>query len=351
MSERIGEIGGYWLSKRRGSDCWCRTWFDAATRQTKRASLGTSDIQDAKVSLWKWYAEHGQLTKQRADQIRLEMVLTRYYLQHAQHQPSAEAARIACALWSEYFQGATVSELTTARQRAFVEWLRSGGPAMRSDGYIKRVLTVGKAALTRAYREGELETLPWIIPGKDGPPRDLVLTIDQCRALWRAARLEHERIYLVLLFCTLSRPEALLELTDAEVDLQRRRLALNPAGRAQTKKYRPVVPIVDSLVPWLEDLKPGHLIQWRGAPVESMKTAFRAMRARAGLPKAAVAKTIRHTMATELRAAGVPDAEIQGFLGHRAYSGRTEVYAKYRPDYLGAAAREVERVVRLIIGD
>ena len=47
-------------------------------------------------------------------------------------------------------------------------------------------------------------------------------------------------------------------------------------------------------------------------------------------------------MATEPRAAGVPEAEIQGMLGHRAYKGRAEVYAKYRPDYLGAGTAVIE---------
>ena len=46
-------------------------------------------------------------------------------------------------------------------------------------------------------------------------------------------------------------------------------------------------------------------------------------------------------MATHLRAENVPEAEIQGFLGHRACSGKTEVYARYRPDYLGQAVAAI----------
>jgi site-specific recombinase XerD len=66
------------------------------------------------------------------------------------------------------------------------------------------------------------------------------------------------------------------------------------------------------------------------------------MRARADLPGDTVPKVIRHTMATHLRASGVPEAEIQGFLGHKAYSGKTEVYARYRPDYLGQAVTAID---------
>lgn len=83
-------------------------------------------------------------------------------------------------------------------------------------------------------------------------------------------------------------------------------------------------------------------MQWRGQSIASFKTSFRRMRERAELGKDVVAKTIRHTMATELRTAAVPEAEIQGFMGHRAYSGKTEGYAKYQPDYLSQATMTID---------
>ncbi|MBS0556757.1 MAG: tyrosine-type recombinase/integrase [Proteobacteria bacterium] len=136
----------------------------------------------------------------------------------------------------------------------------------------------------------------------------------------------------------MSRPEAILDLKREMVDFDRRLFDTNPKARIQTKKHRPVVPVVDELLPWLEYAPNGYLVRWRNQPIQSFKTAWRAIRRRARLGADVYAKTIRHTMATELRAAGVPEAEVQGFLGHRAYTGSTEIYAKYRPDYLGKAA-------------
>jgi len=52
--QHTGQIGEYWLSQRKGSDAWCRTWFDKRTRQTKRASLGSDDFQQAQLNLYKW---------------------------------------------------------------------------------------------------------------------------------------------------------------------------------------------------------------------------------------------------------------------------------------------------------
>lgn len=339
MQERPGQIGDFWLSQRRGSDSWCRTWYDPRTRQTKREALGTRDFQEAKLALWEWYSRHGRVPQQQPQDASLDMVLVRYYQQHAIDLPSAEMAKIALRYWSDFFGGCTVSEVTPARQREFVAWLRQGG---RSDGYIKRILNVGKSALNRAYREGEITSAPYVLPGKDAPARDRVLTLAESSALWMAADLPHERMMLALLYGTLSRPEAALGLCREFYDPERRLLTTNPPGRPQTKKYRPVVPVGEFLRPWLESAPPGPLVAWHGKPIASFKTAWRKIRARAGVGADVVPKTVRHTMATEMRAAGVPEAEIQGFLGHRAYSGRTEVYAKYRPDYLGAAVRAVD---------
>ena len=50
-----------------------------------------------------------------------------------------------------------------------------------------------------------------------------------------------------------------------------------------------------------------------------------------------IPKTIRHTIATELRRRGVPAEQISGLLGHVAMNRTTEVYAKYDPAYLGKA--------------
>lgn len=342
MQERAGQIGDYWLSKRPGSDQWHRTWYDAATRQTRRASLGTADFQEGKLKLWEWYARHGKVQKQDPADTPLELVLVRYYEQHGRNLASAEMIRTSLGYWSDFFDGATVRELTAGRQREFVAWLRASGKRPRSDGYIKRILTDGKSALSRAYREGELESVPFILPGEDSPARERVLTVDESAALWLATDLPHERMMLALLYGSLARPDAALALRKEYVDFPRRLLTQNPPGRKQTKKWRPVVPVCGFLLPWLENAPAGALVAWRGKPIKSFKTAWRAMRKKAWLGQDVVPKTIRHTMATELRSAGVPEAEIAGFLGHRAFGGKTEVYAKYRPDYLGEATTAID---------
>lgn len=342
MQERPGQIGEYWLSQRPGSAQWCRTWYDEPTRQTRRASLGTADFQEGKLKLWEWFAKHGRVDKQAANVTPLALVLARYYEQHGAKLPSAAVIRQSLGYWTEFFGDVLVSEVTPLRQQEFIAWIRSSGKKPRSEGYIKRILTDGKSALNRAYRFGEIESVPYIIPGEDSPARDRVLTVDESAALWLASELPHERMMLALLYGTLARPEAVLGLTAASVDFDRWLLTQNAVGRKQTKKHRPTVPVAAFLRPWLQTADDGPLVAWHGKPIASFKTAWRKLRARAWLGPDVVPKTIRHTMATELRAANVPEAEIQGFLGHRAFGGKTEVYAKYRPDYLGKATAAID---------
>jgi integrase len=343
MSDRPGQLGDYWLSKREGSDAWCRTWYDTRARQTKRASLGTGDFQAAQIKLAEWFVREGRVSKQDPQDVPIEQVFVRYWHRRGSSLASKETTQIALGLWSEFFAGRTVSEVTPDEQRKFARWLASGGKrGKRSTGYVKRILGVGAAALNDAHREGEILAVPYILPGEDAPPKDLVLTVAQSAALWNAATLPHERRFLVLAYATLARPEAILELHKGFADLSRGLLAINPPGRKQTKKFRPTIPISAELRPWLDGAPDGPLVTYHGEPIKSFKTAWRRMRRDAKLPTDAVPKTIRHTMATELRAAGVPEAEIQGFLGHRAYGGKTEVYAKYRPEYLGHAVSAID---------
>ena len=256
-------------------------------------------------------------------------------------------ARIALGYWSDYFGSMMADEVTPQEQRKFVKWLCRDKP--RSDGYIKRILTVGKAAFSRAVREGELKTAPAIITWQDGEAKDRVLTVEESRALWQSAKQPHERMFLALAYGLLARPEAILDLTREMVDFDRKLIAQNPIGRKQTRKYRPTVPVADFLLPMLTQAESGHLVQYRGQPIKSFKTAFRRMRRDSGLGQDVVAKTIRHTMATYLRTRGVNEPEIQGFLGHRAFSGKTEIYAKYRPDYLGSARVCVDEYMALVM--
>jgi len=145
-----------------------------------------------------------------------------------------------------------------------------------SDGYIRRTLAVGQAALNRAHREGELASVPRIslALAPEAEPRERLLTLDETRALFAAAVEPHQLMYLMLAFATAARPAAILELTAFQVDCDARLIRLNPAGRAQNKKRRPTLPICDALLPWLRGLAAGPVVQYKGRALASVRMMF-----------------------------------------------------------------------------
>ncbi len=339
--ERIFQIEQYWLDKRPNSEMWCRCWFENRGRQTRRASLGTNDLQEAKLRLAQWVVQNRELHNERPQHTPLETILVRYYNEHASKLPSAEQARFALAKWSDFFGADVISDLTPQRQEAFVAHLRTAGA---SDGYVSRVLSVGRAALNRAWKRQEIASAPFILDVEKGAPRERRLSPAEVAALLRAAQtVPHLWVFAMIALNTLARPEAILDLTPFQVDLEHRLISLNPHGRKQTKKYRPVVPITETLLPVVLNVNADRIVNWHGKPIASIKKGFRTIVQRAGLSADVSPYTLRHTMATELRKRGVPQWDVAGMLGHKSGSYRTtEIYAKFDPDHLSGAARAID---------
>ena len=341
---RLFEYRDHWLDRRGETFYACR--LDRAARQVRRASLRTSDLEQAKDRLIEWVLEHGEVQPGDPRRVSVAECLQRYYLQHAQHLPSREQARLSSRQLLEELGEASVADLTPVRQQRLIAALQKGG---RASGTVSRLLSVLRAALKHAEKYQLLTHTPFIFDVKRGAPRDRVLTFDELRELFRHAA-PHLRMFIVLAIGTGARRGAILDLARDRCDLERRRIELNPAGREQTKKRRPTVPLVPSLVPWIEAAEGPYLVSYHGQPVASIKTAWRLARTAAGLGAEVIPNTIRHTVATMLREAGVPEAECAAFLGHRWSNSTTEGYAKHRPDYLSQAAAVVDRLISEVAG-
>ena len=100
-TERPDAIAGHWLSTRGNSPVWCATWFDPATRQTRRASLGETDFRAARLALAQFALARAEPRRARPEDTPLDEILLRYWEQHARHQPSAEPARRGLRFWSD----------------------------------------------------------------------------------------------------------------------------------------------------------------------------------------------------------------------------------------------------------
>jgi integrase len=342
-TKRPDQIGDYWISQRPGSPMWCRTWFDPRTRQTCRASLGTDNLETARLALAEWVTLNGHRGQQDARQALLADVFIRYQQQHARHTRGVGQQRRNLVLILERLPaGITVAELRLEQQQQVVSRMRAEG---YSPGTIKRAWGIAKAAVGWAWRNGELDRPMPFLRLPEGQGRERILTTEELARLWDADMPEHIRVFVALLIGTGSRPEALLQLTRFQCDTRAGTINLNPPGREQTKKRRPIVPMADWLRPWIEAASDGPLIAYRGRPVEKVAKAFRTLREAAGLGDDVMAYTIRHTVATQLMMRGVPELEIAALLGHRAPNIRTTGrYIHAAPGYLSGAVRALNEL-------
>jgi len=271
-------------------------------------------------------------------------VFQRYFNQHGQTVLNPENQRR--ALWAILQRAGeiTVREYTLATQERILADLRDAG---YKDGGIKRMMGTAHAALRWAWKREMIDHVPPQVSVPDSEPRERVLSIAELSALWQAADAPHKRMFLLMALGTAGRPGAVLSLTRFQCDLDRGLIDLQPPGAKRTAKRNPVVPMAPALRPWIEATPAGHLVTYQGRPIKEIKGAFRRMRADAGLGDDVVPYSLRHTVATELRARGVPELEIAGMLGHAMPNVKTTGrYAKYAPDYMSDARAAVDAVLK-----
>lgn len=338
MSEQRFQIGEYWLSKQQRSKNWCATWYSKAAGQTKRASLGTGDFEEAKQKLAEWIVTRAKMREEDPEGVLISTLFARYYDKHGKNIASADVTLRALNMWIEYYQSDTVADLTVERQEGFLGWMAAQGYA---SGYIRRTVNAGKAALNFAYKRQEIASVPFIftVP-EEHTTKDKVLTVKEVAALFNACEPgDKDFMYLILAFNTLARPSVPLDVTPAMADLRHRIIDLLPPGQKQNKKRRPKLPITNTLLPWLQWCDGDAFVNYHGKRIANNKKGFQAMCDRAKVK--CTRYDIRHTMATELRRRGVSHWEAEGWLGHRIKS-TSERYAVFSPGYLSEGRKAID---------
>ncbi len=330
---RPAQFGKYYLSKRRNSPFWCRTWFDPVTRQTRRESLGTENLEEATDLLESWFIKYGQQPLRAAENLTIAEIAMRYYAQHAQHLPGAgagvQARNLEIAI--ERVGDLTIAEFTRDAQERFNRQLQE----KYRPATIRRIFDAVFAALNRSYQCEEIDRVPPRIKLPDSPPREYIASLDELARFWDAEKPPQMQMYFILLLATGARPSTVLELTRFQCDMSRGLIDLNPPGRTQTAKRRPVVPMCDVARAWIEMADEGPLVHYHGRPIKYANKSWRTVRRTAGLPEQFTPGAMRHTVASELRRQGVPPAQIAGLLGHTMPNWRTtERYAKYDPRFM-----------------
>lgn len=171
------------------------------------------------------------------------------------------------------------------------------------------------------------------------------LTHRQFEKFFAEVKAPHARLYVLLGLYTMARPSAILDLTWDRVDFERRLIDLNPPGRRQTAKRRPVVRMNSELAEALAEAYEARQCEYvveRGArKVANVKKAFQAASERSGI--AVTPYTLRHTGAVWAAEAGISMPALAQFMGHDDDSTTQKHYARFSPDYLADVAEAVQR--------
>lgn len=254
----------------------------------------------------------------------------------------------------------TVRQLTPQLQAGFRDWRCKEGVGGHT---VSRDLAALRGALTWAWKNQRIEHPPFIadVPAhQKTPARDRVLSMEEVAAQMDACAnrddREHVLRVIVIELGTAGRPEAVLGLTSANIDLKRGLIDPCQPGRVHPRKRRAIVPIANAVLPWVSGIE-GKIIAYRvpiaelnrtlGGPTHlvretrCIKTAWKAVGKDAGVI-GATPKTLRHTMLTWLAERGVPKEQRMTLAGHSAQDTTAKNYEHLSPNYLRAAIAEVD---------
>lgn len=360
-----------WLEPRKNG-VYYAWWYDQDAGRTERLSLRTKDPDQAGRRFAAFLTEFykgtvGPQAKVQAgaaaEAITCDVAFDHYRDEHvAANVVDKDRLDIVLKHLQQHFGHIPVAAVTQEDWKAYAQCRAEGRIGKPSGpGTLRKEGTHLIAAWNHEVRKKRLpaDLVPSITLPPAPPAKDRWLTIEELQRLFAAARQEPVRddsgafsgmkhsdsLPRIYLFCriayfTASRKTAVLTLTRFQVDLANRKIRLNPEGRAQTKKRRPVVPIADQLYPELAAALKATSSEYVLRHTGSIRTAFEGAVDRAGLEDV-TPHTLRHTRAVHLAQRGVSLYEIAGLLGDSIET----VYRNYLhhcPDHLRGAVNAVD---------
>lgn len=316
--------------------------------RSRRVSTRTTDRAEAEKVMAGAILENGS---SRDGDMAVCAALDDYWSQHASRVESEERIHVCIRHLKGYFGVTLVSAIDRTLMDGYYAERRAEGI---QDGTLRSEASTLIAAINHCAREKRLDKnlVPYIVLPQEPAAKDRWLTHGEADALRGACRDDLAlRVFVELGLGTASRKRALETLTWFQVDLERRLIDLNPAGRRQTTKRRPRVPISDELLPWLRRAKEELGSEWVLGGQYRVADRFETIVKRAGLWSAVPQRnvtphTMRHSWATWAAQSGVSLWDIAGVLGDTLATVERK-YAHHSPDYL----RDAVNFKRKELGD
>jgi integrase len=332
------------------------TWYVVFSDdgRSQRDSLRTEDLQVAQQRFQGWLKSRDEDRVARTPQT----LANAYRLYIDQHGPITESPKTLeyvsrkAIVW---FGDRLLTDISRTDIENFATARLEGAKGWRpvTRGTVRKELTILRAVFNFMVRRVEpkecrvnLSELAYIPLPSHAPPRDRVLSdaeLERIRAACRA--LDDERIdrisrYLWLLMETGARSGALRTLKWDQIDLQSRLLRLNPWGRNQTNKRRPIIPISDDLLPVLERAHREKTTAWVLDHSGEIRKSMIRFCERYEI-HGATAHTFRHTLATRMAQAGVDMRDIAAMLGDSIATVEKN-YLHLSPQYLRGALNKLK---------
>lgn len=294
----------------------------------RRWSLEATDRSTAEAEARAWWARETDAAR-TVGGIVTEYIAAREVAEIA----STKRQRDAWKAMKSFWENVDPDRIDDAMCRKYAEGRKVGAATLRYE------LSMLSVALRHANK-------PKKVWRPAAPERQIRhLTHSQFERWYAEVKAPHARLYALLGLFTMARPTAILELTWDRVDFERGQIDLNPRGRRQTKKRRPVVALNDEALEALREAykaRQSEYVVERGAkPISNIKKAFQAASARAGIR--VTPYMLRHTGAVWAAEGGASMDELAQFMGHDDSATTSTHYARYSPGHLRGVASKVQR--------
>lgn len=240
------------------------------------------------------------------------------------------------AQWEAYIAGHTLEQAPDLAERAVADWLAAGlavATINRRIAALRRVL--GLAFKRWQWTDQDIAARIRLLPGET--QRQVWLTRGEAIRLRRSCPRGPVRAAVSLLLATGLRVGELLRLRPEDV----RDGAVFLDSRTKTGRPR-AVPVLRFGAPYLCALP-------IGLSYDGLRSAFDKAKHRAGLPHVRL-HDLRHTIASQLAAAGASSRDLQVWLGHTSITTTTR-YTHVDLDRLRAVAMQMDsRKMRANVG-
>ncbi len=315
------------IYKRKGSPYWWVTWNGQDGKRHRRSS-GTRDRKLAEALAAKWLKD-GFMERHfgKTREVPFGEALLRYAkVQKRDHARTFKrSTRHRLKRLQEWFGTYTISEITLSVVQDYMdERLETVSLATA-----QREVTVLRAILNKAYREGTLDRAPRVPKFKAIKSRDRWLTPQEEERLVAAAP---RHLVPIIRFAvdTGGRVSEILSLDWRDVDLTNRRARFRDTKNGEDRTVR----LCDRATATLAGLGPkdsGSVFTFRGRSIDSVRVGFNKARRIAGLEDVRF-HDLRHTFASRLVQGGVPLYDVMHLMGHKSLD-MVQRYAHLAPDY------------------